>query len=66
MYVDGDYWHSLPENAKRDKYNDDTLPKYNYLVFRIKEKDIKLGLPFVITTLEKIKSIMSNQVNNLA
>ncbi len=61
LYVDGDYWHSLPENAKRDKYNNETLPKYNYIVIRIKESEIKKGKAFILPYFEEIKRIKSSK-----
>jgi len=41
IFVDGDYWHSLPKTIKRDQYVNYELTKQGYHIIRIKESDIK-------------------------
>ena len=38
---DGEYWHSLPENKKRDMKKNKLLLKEGYIVFRFTDKQIK-------------------------
>jgi very-short-patch-repair endonuclease len=42
--VDGDYWHSLPKNIKKDRIQTDWLENHDYIVYRIKEKDVYSNL----------------------
>lgn len=42
--ADGDYWHSLEHNAKRDKARNAYLTKCGYKVLRLKEADILSGV----------------------
>jgi len=43
IYIDGDYWHSLPNVVKKDKMVNDSLPGLGYTVKRFSEKDINMG-----------------------
>jgi hypothetical protein len=38
---DGDYWHSKPEQIKKDKQRDDYLRKKGYIILRIRESDYR-------------------------
>lgn len=40
---DGTYWHSLPDNIKRDKIKDEYLQARGYGLLRLKEADIENG-----------------------
>ena len=55
LYVDGDYWHSLPENKKRDKRNNKWLKQDGYIVMRISETQIKQGEKKYMPLLKNIK-----------
>lgn len=41
IFIDGDYWHSIPKVHKRDTYVNRELQKIGYKVFRIPEFAIK-------------------------
>lgn len=41
---DGDYWHSLPEQQRRDKQNNAMLTKMGYKILRLQEKEIRANL----------------------
>ena len=41
LFVDGDYWHSLPERIIKDKEQEKMLIKDGYNFIRIKESDIR-------------------------
>lgn len=38
---DGEYWHTIPENEKRDRKKDALLKKEGYTLIRLTEKEIK-------------------------
>lgn len=54
---DGDYWHSLPEQQKRDDYNDAIIIGLGYNILRLGEQDIKNRLGFCE------KAILERSVN---
>jgi very-short-patch-repair endonuclease len=41
--ADGDYWHSLPKNIRRDKAKDAYLGKCGFGLLRLSETEIKSG-----------------------
>ncbi len=57
LYADGDYWHTLPKQAKRDKVQDKRLAELGYKVCRFSEKDLKNN------PLKIIKAALLAQVN---
>mgnify|MGYP003641888982 CR=1 FL=1 len=40
---DGDYWHSKPEQIKKDKLRDEYLIGKGYKILRVKESEYKMG-----------------------
>ena len=44
LYVDGDYWHSLPEAQERDARINSVLETMGYTVIRLSEGDILAGV----------------------
>ncbi|WP_456762972.1 endonuclease domain-containing protein [Bradyrhizobium sp. USDA 4011] len=42
--VDGEYWHSRPENIERDKRKDDAFRGYNIPLVRISEAQARSGI----------------------
>jgi hypothetical protein len=57
LYVDGDYWHSLPNVVKKDNMVNENLPKMGYKIIRITESEIKKGEKCYYPIIEKIKSL---------
>jgi len=57
LYVDGDYWHSLPENIERDLRNNKWLSENGYTVIRITESTMQSGenhyIPIITSHLRK-------------
>jgi G:T-mismatch repair DNA endonuclease (very short patch repair protein) len=41
MYADGDYWHTLPKTAARDRRQEKKLAAMGYTVRRISEKELR-------------------------
>lgn len=41
LEVDGDYWHSLPEQQERDRRKDQWLQKNGYRIIRLTESEIR-------------------------
>jgi len=41
LYADGDYWHSLPKQAARDRKQDRRLAELGYTVRRLAEADLR-------------------------
>lgn len=41
VYADGDYWHGLPGNKRKDERITRQLSEMGFVVLRLKEKDIK-------------------------
>ncbi len=41
MYADGDYWHTLPKTAARDRRQEKKLATLGYTVRRISEKELR-------------------------
>ena len=44
LYVDGDYYHNLPDAIERDERNNNLLPGLGYEVIRIKGSEIHAGI----------------------
>jgi very-short-patch-repair endonuclease len=40
LEVDGEYWHSRPEQMERDRFIDEDLGRQGYAIYRIRERDI--------------------------
>jgi hypothetical protein len=52
---DGDYWHSLPAMAKRDKVKDEMCRRKGIQLYRVKECDWMNSKYDVINFFEKLK-----------
>lgn len=61
---DGDYWHSLPEVARRDKRKNDWLNERGFAVLRLTETNIRNNIPLckqqIITHLSQGQSNSDN------
>jgi len=50
---DGEYWHSLPDNKKRDKKKEALLSQEGYNLLRFSEKEIKDNVTFCVSEVIK-------------
>ena len=55
VYVDGDYWHSLPDIKLRDKNINAKLEKMGYKVIRFSEDQILNNIDTVKETLKELQ-----------
>lgn len=46
--VDGEYWHSLPNNIERDKRKDAALASYGITVIRLPERKVRGDIKAVL------------------
>jgi len=44
LYADGDYWHLMPNNKKKDNEINKLLPTLGYVVIRLLGSEIKMGI----------------------
>lgn len=48
--ADGEYWHSKPEAIEHDKRRDLELKAAGYTVIRLKEKDLNISGPELVSS----------------